>query len=106
MSWAEKEADWEELVATIKAEIDANRSAIPEDRIEYIEHYLLHGEYSMAFEFLYLEIMERDNSVFYLGVEKARKLALFFDLNDEDECMVDHKFWSKFLEWSEQFTNT
>lgn len=106
MSWANKEIDWNELIATIQSEIDANKSVIPQERVNDIEHYLNSGEYSMTFEYLYLEIMERHNSTFHLGFEKAKEIALFFGLDDENECMVDHEFWSKFLECSERFTNT
>ena len=106
MSWASKERDWNELIATIQSEIDANKSVIPQDRVNDIESYLSSGEYSMAFEYLYLEIMERNNSAFHLGIDKAKEIALFFDLDDENECMVDHEFWNKFLKWSERFMNT
>lgn len=96
MTWGNKERDWKALVADIQSEIDANRGAIPDDRIVWVQHYLDHDEYSMAFEFLYLEIMEQHGTQFILGANKAREIALFFDLNDENECMVDHKFWPKF----------
>ena len=36
------------------------------------------------------------NPFFFLGTEKAKDIALFFALDDENECMVDPKFWSKF----------
>jgi hypothetical protein len=96
MTWGNKKRIWSALVAEIQSEIDANRHIIPEDRITDIEHYLDHGEYSIAFEYLYLEIMERQDALFVLGVDKAREIALFFELNDESECMVDGKFWPKF----------
>jgi hypothetical protein len=102
MSWSSKERDWNELIADIQSEIVANKFVIPQERVNDIEHYLDSGEYSMAFEYLYLEIMERPNSVFHLGVEKAKEIAIFFGLDDENECMVDHEFWNKFLKWSEQ----
>jgi hypothetical protein len=67
MTWGIKECDWGKLVGDIQAEVDANYGVIPEDRLEWVQHYLDHGEYSMAFEFLYLEIMERIDSRFVLG---------------------------------------
>lgn len=82
MNWGEKERDWAQLVANIQSEIDANNSIIPTERVRDIQHYLVHGEYSMAFEYLYLEIMERENSVFSLGEDKAREIALFCQLDD------------------------
>jgi len=95
MVWGGKERDWNKLVNDIQSEINANRHIIPQDRINDIEHYLNHDEFSMAFEYLCLEIMERDEAVFSLGIEKIKELALFFDLDDENECMVDGQFWPK-----------
>ena len=96
MTWAGKKCDWKKLVETLQSEINANSSVIPADRLSAIQPYLDHDEYGMAFEFLYLEIMERPNSHFTLGEARAREMALFFDLNDEDWCWVDHRFWPKF----------
>lgn len=96
MTWESKNCDWEKLASTIQAEIDANKDVIPKERLVDIQHYLDHDELSMAFKYLYLEIMERKNSNFTLGVKKAKKIALFFDLNDEGECMIDADFWPKF----------
>jgi len=95
MAWGSKERDWSALVSDIQQEISANRHILPPIHLESIQHYLDHGEYSMAFEYLYLEIMERPNSQRTLGSEKVREIALFFELNDENECMVDHRFWPK-----------
>ncbi len=96
MTWGNKDRDWNKLVAEIQSEIDANINSIPTDRINDIQRYLDHDEFSMAFEYLYLEIMERTEARFTLGAEKASEIALFFGLNDENECMVDGDFWAKF----------
>lgn len=96
MTWGAKNRDWQELVADIQSEVDANKSKISTEHISSIEHYLEHGEYSMAFEYLFLEIMENADADFTLGVEKAQEIGLFFDLNNPNECMVDDDFWTKF----------
>lgn len=101
MIWGNKEMDWNQLVVVIQSEIDANKTAIPQERIKDIQLYLESGEYGMAFEYLYLEIIERHDCTSYLGFEKAREIALFFSLDDKDECMVDDEFWDKFLKWFE-----
>ncbi|KZL03163.1 hypothetical protein PsAD26_04684 [Pseudovibrio sp. Ad26] len=96
MTWGNKNRDWHALVADIQSEIDANKSIISAEHISSIEHYLEHGEYSMAFEYLLLEIMENADANFTLGVEKAQEIGLFFDLSDPNECMIDGEFWGKF----------
>ena len=96
MNWGNKEKDWEQLVTEIQSEIDANVSCIPVERINDIQHYLAHDEYSMAFEYLFLELIERTGAKLTLGPEKANEMALLFNLNDENECMIDGAFWGKF----------
>lgn len=96
MAWGDKECDWQLLVSTIQSEIDANIDIIPDKHIKAIQHYLDHDEYSMAFEYLYLEIAERADAKFTLGVKKANEIALFFDLDKEDECMISGEFWNDF----------
>lgn len=96
MAWGNKEREWKKLVADIQSEIDANVGIIPPERLNDIQHYLDHDEYSMAFEYLYLEVMEHANARFILGPDKAREMAIFFDLDDENECVIDHEFWPKF----------
>lgn len=88
--------NWESLVEKIQTEINANNGVIPKERLVDIRHYLDHDELGMAFEYLFLEIMENKSSIFTLGVREAREIALFFKLNDENECMVDPGFWPKF----------
>ncbi len=87
------------LVKTLQSEIDANSNVFPTARLSDIQHYLDHYEYGMAFEYLYLEIMERPNSQLTLGEARAREIALFLELNDENECRVDHRFWPKFQDF-------
>ncbi|WP_417582457.1 hypothetical protein [Nitrincola sp.] len=95
MTWGNKDHDWKKLISDIQSEIDANKDVIPKERLSNIQYYLDHDEYSMAFEYLYLEIMEREGACFTLGKQSVKEIALFFDLNDENECMVDARFWPK-----------
>ena len=95
MIWAKKTQDWSEIVDIIRSEIEANKNIISKEKISDIQFYLDHGEYSMAFEYLCLEIIEHGNAIFLMGVKKAKELALLFDLDDANECMVDADFWEK-----------
>ncbi len=97
MTWTSKKRDWKELERKIQLDIDSNKNILEEGKLEDIQHYLDHGEYSMAFEYLYLEVMENKEMNFTLGIDDAKEIATFFELYDPNECMVDPDFWSKFM---------
>nr|WP_299498406.1 hypothetical protein [uncultured Rhizobium sp.] len=96
MSWGNKQYDWSELVSYLQEEIDANKGIIPADGLRWVQHYLDHDEYSMAFEYLYLALMDIEGSRFTKGKQRAVEIALFLNLNDQNECMIDADFWQKF----------
>lgn len=64
-------------------------------------HYYSHSEPSMAFEFIMLEIIERDLELQHFNLDSIRQTALFYKLYDEDECMIGGQFWSKLTTWLE-----
>lgn len=102
MTWAEKKADWGSLSSEIKSMIAQSQYIIPAERVADIEHYLEHGELSSAFEYLVLEIIEDEVGRSNLNLPRLTELALFFDLNDENECMIDGDFWPKFQKFASQ----
>ena len=102
MIWAEKNADWASLSNEIKVMLEKYQHIIPAERISDIDHYLGHGELSAAFEYLILEVMERGVRQSDIDLTRLKEVALFFDLNDENECMIDGDFWSKFQHFIEQ----
>lgn len=97
MDWAEKNMNWHEIAQAIQDEVDSNSHIIPDKRLHDIRHYLNHDEYGMAFEYLYLEIMDRKGSVFSLGPIKANKIGRLLDL--DKETLIDEKFWCRFQEY-------
>lgn len=100
MSWVEKKFNWKELAAVIRCELELNAKYFPSDRIADIRHYLDHGEFGIAFEYLILEIIESQNATLKMSVTEVTKLALFFDLNDQSECLVgDGGVWERLTEY-------
>jgi hypothetical protein len=102
MTWAEKHADWGSLKSEIRSLLAEFQRNISDERTADIEHYLEHGELSAAFEYLVLEIMECGIDQSYVNLVRLRELGLFFDLNDENECMIDGDFWPKFQKFASQ----
>ena len=67
--------------------------------IEAVEHYLNHSEFEMAFEGLFLEIMQlKDTSSidFQMAIEVGKDLRL------NEESVFDHSFWNKFKKFIQQ----
>ena len=77
MIWAGKTCNWDFLVKEIQAEIDSKVGQIPSEHIAWIQHYLDHDEYSMAFEYLLLEIMEREDAKLAMDPKRAIEMATF-----------------------------
>ncbi len=101
MTWATKKCDWNLISSDIEKELEANIDVIPAERVADVRHYLTHGELSMAFEYLYLEIIEKSNSKMFLSPDRVKELATLFSLDDEVECMIDHEFWKKLTSFIE-----
>lgn len=93
MKWEENEHQFR---SEIKSMIEANEAFIPDARLADIRHYFEHGELSMAFEYLMMEIIDHNNNETKLDHERAAELALIFQLNDVNNCMIDGEFWQKF----------
>lgn len=102
MTWAEKQADWVSISSEIKSMLAQYRRNIPSERVTDIEHYLEHGELSSAFEYLVLEVMEGGVSQSDVNLSRLVELALFFELNDENECMIDGEFWLKLQKFASE----
>jgi len=66
---------------------------LDEDTVDAVRHYVIHDEYEMAFEGLFIEIM---NLIKVPGIDfqKSREIALLLKL--DKETVFDHNFWGKF----------
>ena len=74
---------WESLKRKIGRELDAHRQRIPAERVADIEHYLDHGEYAMAFEYLFLELIDAQCPAATLSPTEVRKMADLLNLQNE-----------------------
>ena len=82
------------IVSLLQKEIDENINNIPDNKLSDIQHYLDHDEYGMAFEYLYLEIMENENARCSMEIANIREIGLLLEL--DKECMIEENFWEKF----------
>jgi hypothetical protein len=77
----------------IKSTLNQLDKTLDEESINSVNHYLDHNEYEMAFEGLFIEIMQLQ-SIPQIDLIKAREIAE--DLNLNNESVFDFSFWNKF----------
>jgi hypothetical protein len=75
------------------------KSTLDDDTIDSINHYLSHAEYEMAFEGLFIEIMQLTH-IPQIDLIKSQLIAK--ELNLDNESIFDHLFWKKFSQYVEK----
>lgn len=78
---------------TVRAEFD-------DKSIDGIDHYVVHAEYEMAFEILFIEIMKLHKYPL-IDLQKSREVGLLLKLNEES--VFDPFFWDKFKSYITQW---
>ena len=74
-------------------------SKLDSESIDYINHYINHDEYEMAFEGLFLEIMKLEE-IPKIDFLKSKKIGELLKLNEESIFDID--FWYKFKNYLEK----
>ena len=92
-----KNIDFEYVKEFINSIIEFLKNILDNDTLDSVRHYLNHGEYEMAFEGLFIEIMKL-NKVPKIDFSKSREIGQLLKL-DEDS-VFDFEFWKKFEEYT------
>ena len=84
----------EDEIRLINHLIDKYCMALPSKRLSDIKHYFGVGENETTFEYIFLELLERDISLHKGEAKQFRELGLHLkmDENDWNDC----EFWQKF----------
>lgn len=90
------EPDFERASQFILQTLLQQQALISAENAEYVRHYLMHSEYEMAFEVLFLSLMEQPRSAvigvdFVAAVELARDLRI----DGEEGSVFDDHFFNK-----------
>lgn len=85
-----------EFIENVSNEI---KPQLTKSSIDSVSHYLRHDEYEMAFEILFLGIMDLKDisNIDFLESKKVGKL-----LKLHEESVFDFDFWNKFEEFIRQ----
>ena len=84
---------WTEINEYIEELLNEWKDYLDKETINFICHYLKHDELEMAFEALFIEIIELKKDSF-LNSKKAKDVALILKL--DKESIFDMDFWKKF----------
>lgn len=107
MAYSEKKIDWEDIAQKIQVLIDANKEIIPQEHIEWVQHYKDHSEYSMAVQYLFMELEERNSGHLPFAKEDIVEIGNILDLHDENEWCIGgaHNFWNRFIRYVENHSS-
>lgn len=89
------EPDWLALRGFLLEVMDKNN--LDDSSVEAVEHYISHSEYEMAFEGLFIELMESK----CILTDKQKKMALDFgrQIELDHESVFSTTFWDDFLKY-------
>ncbi len=89
--------DRDTIVHFIQSCLEKVKPKLENEAVKTIEHYIYHNENEMAFEGLFIEIMNLDSYPLGIDKEKSRAVALALKLNEES--VFDYHFWGKFNQY-------
>lgn len=68
-------------------------SKLDKEAIDFVQHYIEHDEYEMAFEGLFIEIMKLEE-IPKIDLFKSKEIGKSLKMNEES--VFDFDFWNKF----------
>jgi hypothetical protein len=95
-------SDYTKSINMLTSMIENINGIVNKSDLEFVTHYIDHGEYEMAFEALCLLLIERKKYPLGFNFKKTKEIAIFLKLNIE--TVYDDEFWKKFIIWGESFT--
>jgi hypothetical protein len=90
--------DFERAIRFITQTLQQVEALISAEMAGWVRHYLKHDEYEMAFELLFLAIMEQPRPA-VVDFVKALNMATEFPF-DEDGGIYDYHFFSKLAKYT------
>lgn len=92
----------EAIITFLTDTLNIVKDQLDDESIEAVTHYLSHDEPEMAFEGLFLEIMNLDS---HIDLDWERCKSVGMELNLHEESVFDFGFWSKFESFIGQRVN-
>ena len=87
---------WEDIKNFIEEVLETVKHELKSDSEESVRHYVIHDEYEMAFEGLFIELMQLKDKP-KIDYSKCKKIAVMLKLNEES--IFDNNFWENFKEF-------
>lgn len=84
---------YKEIKEYILLTLEIVESKLDSESIDFVNHYVNHDEYEMAFEGLFLEIMKLEE-IPKIDFLKSKMIGELLNLNEESVFDID--FWHKF----------
>jgi hypothetical protein len=85
--------DWHSINNFIRKSLEENQDSLDQETIDFVNHYLQYDEYEMAFEGLFIELMDLGQSS-NVDLEKSWEIGQELELHKYS--IFDETFWVKF----------
>jgi hypothetical protein len=94
------EINHNEIHKAISSLLDTYSDILDTDTYSEVMHYLQHGEYEMAFEGLFIDLINASFDVQKVDIEYYFNLGEKLNLNKES--IFNHEFWNVFKNYIEK----
>ena len=89
---------WSNTEQLLQTLLDDHSDRLDCDSKAWVQHYLDHSEYEMAFEGLFIELMKLDPKPMDINFRTFIELGKTLGL--EKDSVLDADFWSKFMQFT------
>ena len=94
-----KNIDYKYVEEFVNSILEQLKNILDVDTVNFVQHYLNHDEYEMAFEGLFIEIMKLDKMP-KIDFSKSKEIAEILML--DQDSVFDFEFWKKFNDYLEK----
>ena len=94
-----KNIDYKYVEEFVNSILEQLKNILDVDTVNFVQHYLNHDEYEMAFEGLFIEIKKLDKMP-KIDFSKSKEIAEILKL--DQDSVFDFEFWKKFNDYLEK----
>ena len=99
MNTFEDKSFWLNIEKQLQALLNSYTSLLDEETTTAVQHYIDHSEYEMAFEGIFIEIMNLEEHSQKAHIDVSQYVELGKQLKLDTDSVFDDDFWPKFTKY-------